>query len=698
MKRNQLINIICSLLLASLLILSAVLAAIFLPHKESIKLIVASTSVQKEYDGTPLVSHSYEILLGELYSGHSILASFSGSQTEIGSSDNIFTLKIVDLTGKDVTDQYEIELVFGKLNVTRQSVNNNPGTGIGSGFANSVGGGSTIDLDGRISSLDGGENNNELCLRVKNQIDDTVYLKVKSFGAYTGNSWQEAVEYTKYWSSVFSASYLASLSLNRKDSVIEIKSFSDQFFLPYYMSYTDFVDHPIQKSDVQYSGNTENVYTVAYGIFDYQKVAPLPYLTYLYEKDYRLFVESQYLEIDEETRTYMEKIAKGNNLQSDNRLATVLRVAEYIKNSAKYSSNYDRNLDAEENIAVAFLDEYKEGICQHYASAATLLFRAIGIPARYTVGFVTDTQADTWVDVRGKSAHAWVEVYIDGMGWIMIEVTNGYQGPGQIDEIEYTAEVTPVLTDKQYDGTPLYAENRVTGFEAYEAMGFTYAAAVNGSRTELGMSKSVIEAFTVYDRNGNDVTKKFSIQFNKGTVHVYYSELVFTSESISKVYDGTALNTDLSTCKMVSGELREGDTIEFSNGYLSSVVSVHSGIADFQVYVLDENQYFANSIYKITKKCGSMTITPREITLRAASAVKVYDGRKLSSYEYSITEGSLADGDSIYSCKIEGSQYEIGYSDNIITNVIITNFYGDVATKNYIIKFEPGTLQVLPQS
>ena len=93
-----------------------------------------------------------------------------------------------------------------------------------------------------------------------------------------------------------------------------------------------------------------------------------------------------------------------------------------------------------------------------------------------------------------------------------------------------------------------------------------------------------------------------------------------------------------------------------------------------------------------------MTITPREITLRAASAVKVYDGRKLSSYKYSITEGSLADGDSIYSCKIEGSQYEIGYSDNIITNVIITNFYGDVATQNYIIRLEPGTLQVLPQS
>jgi hypothetical protein len=149
---------------------------------------------------------------------------------------------------------------------------------------------------------------------------------------------------------------------------------------------------------------------------------------------------------------------------------------------------------------------------------------------------------------------------------------------------------------------------------------------------------------------------------------------------------------------MISGKLREGDTFEFTQSFFSSVISVHSGISDFQVYVFNEYQNLVNDIYKITKKCGSLTITPREITLKAASAVKVYDGRKLSAYEYSITEGSLAVGDAISSCRIEGSQYEIGYSDNIITGVVIRNYYNDVVTNNYIIKLEPGTLQVLPQN
>ena len=72
-------------------------------------------------------------------------------------------------------------------------------------------------------------------------------------------------------------------------------------------------------------------------------------------------------------------------------METVLKVADYIQKSAKYNLAYDRELDSESNVAVAFLDEYKEGVCQHYASAATLLYRAMGIPARYTVGFFIET-------------------------------------------------------------------------------------------------------------------------------------------------------------------------------------------------------------------------------------------------------------------------------------------------------------------
>ena len=698
MKRSQLINIICSLLLASLLVLSTVLLAVFLPYEESAKLIVTSAGAQKEYDGTPLVAHSYEILSGKLKNGHSIRASFSGSQTEIGTSENFFSIQIVDSFENDVTDSYQIEIVFGKLNVTRQSATNgdDPLGGSIVDTDQSVGGGSRIDLGGRIAAFDTIGSDSKICLRVKNKEIDTVYLKIKSFGDYSGNAWGEAEEYDKLLNSGLSASYLSSLAINKTDSVIEIKSFTDQFFLPYYMSYTDFKNHNIQTSDVAFSGSTEYIYSVAYGRFDYQKVFGLSSVHQPYEREYRSFVESQYLEIDDETRAYMDKIIRVNSLRADDSLSTVQKVAEYIKNSAEYSQNYDRSLDSEENIVLAFLSTYKEGICQHYASAATLLFRALGIPARYTVGFVATTKAEEWVNVRGNSAHAWVEVYINNMGWVMVEVTNGYPGPGKTDSFEYNASITPEWTDKEYDGTPLYAKNRVTGFEEFEEMGFTYTVAVNGTQTELGKSASVIESFTVFDRDGRDVTEKFKLTLNVGTVHVYYSELIFTSESATKVYDGVPLLTDVSTCKMIGGKLREGDfTYMYSQ---TGITTVQKCSANFHVNVFDAQGYSVDDIYKITKLCGYLTVIPREITVKAADATKVFDGRALSNNSYTIIEGVLAEGDIILSCKVEGSQYNVGRSDNIITSIKIFDKYWQNVTSNYIIKLEPGVLEVLPQA
>ena len=59
----------------------------------------------------------------------------------------------------------------------------------------------------------------------------------------------------------------------------------------------------------------------------------------------------------------------------------------------------------------------------HYASAATLLLRAMGVPARYVSGFTVESTPDRTVDVPDRAAHAWVEVWVDGFGWYPVEVT-----------------------------------------------------------------------------------------------------------------------------------------------------------------------------------------------------------------------------------------------------------------------------------
>jgi transglutaminase-like putative cysteine protease len=74
---------------------------------------------------------------------------------------------------------------------------------------------------------------------------------------------------------------------------------------------------------------------------------------------------------------------------------------------------------------VHFVTRGKEGYCQLYAGAMALMLRYLGIPARVAVGFTSGSyEADTrrWT-VTDHNAHAWVEVWFQGWGWLPFDPT-----------------------------------------------------------------------------------------------------------------------------------------------------------------------------------------------------------------------------------------------------------------------------------
>lgn len=73
----------------------------------------------------------------------------------------------------------------------------------------------------------------------------------------------------------------------------------------------------------------------------------------------------------------------------------------------------------------ALLFDEKRGFCAHYAGAATFLFRAAGIPSRVVVGYQGgDAGAGgEYLIVRQYDAHAWVEVWLEGRGWVRVDPT-----------------------------------------------------------------------------------------------------------------------------------------------------------------------------------------------------------------------------------------------------------------------------------
>jgi transglutaminase-like putative cysteine protease len=74
-----------------------------------------------------------------------------------------------------------------------------------------------------------------------------------------------------------------------------------------------------------------------------------------------------------------------------------------------------------------FLFETREGFCEHIASAMAVLLRAAGIPTRLVTGFGPGHRnpfTGYW-EVRASDAHAWVEVFYPGAGWISYDPTFG---------------------------------------------------------------------------------------------------------------------------------------------------------------------------------------------------------------------------------------------------------------------------------
>ena len=168
------------------------------------------------------------------------------------------------------------------------------------------------------------------------------------------------------------------------------------------------------------------------------------------------------------------------------------KVAQFVQGSAEYDPDYDRTLDGETDVVVSFLTEYKKGVCRHYAGAATVLYRMLGIPARYVIGYTGDTVAGEEVVIETDKAHAWVEVYIDGMGWVQVEVTAGFGGGdgeggggGKPDQpAKY--KVKPENCYALYDGFTHTHDGKLQGLSELTERGYEYMATVSGEGTSPG--------------------------------------------------------------------------------------------------------------------------------------------------------------------------------------------------------------------
>lgn len=258
----------------------------------------------------------------------------------------------------------------------------------------------------------------DVLMRVTAGRDGHVYLRHCSYGGYTGTGWGTAPEYPGGSVPNFAARAVENSGVAETEEVrIElVAAGSSLLYLPYYTAVDFDSDAYANGSGIEYS-LTHMSYEGSY------RVLSLPANLRDAELAYRQFVYGSYLSLPESTRDALLDIAEENALNGDDVLESVSLVAEFVRNSAVY--NIDTQPYPSEDYAVYLLTEGTEGYCVHFATAAAAMYRALGIPARLVSGVLAETVADTPVEVRRLNEHAWVEVYLNGIGWLPVEVTPG---------------------------------------------------------------------------------------------------------------------------------------------------------------------------------------------------------------------------------------------------------------------------------
>ncbi len=122
-------------------------------------------------------------------------------------------------------------------------------------------------------------------------------------------------------------------------------------------------------------------------------------------------------------RAPLERIARAWTEGADSPEARVDEIAARLRTTFTYSLRFDHRR-RRDPLLDFLLDDHK-GHCEYFASAMTLLARAVGVPARVAVGYrVAEENAlgGYWV-VRERNAHAWSEVFLPGRGFVTVDAT-----------------------------------------------------------------------------------------------------------------------------------------------------------------------------------------------------------------------------------------------------------------------------------
>lgn len=257
-------------------------------------------------------------------------------------------------------------------------------------------------------------------MQVKSSRPGVIYLRGQAYDQYEGTTWSVSnVDTTKdrYWPTKNMASQGQITITTRTEQKLR--------YVPYYIQNGAWMDK------IQY-GRLEGEATKEYSFPIMDRVGGDNLNSAVFQDE----LVAQCQQLPDSTSQRAKQIVKEIGIgptYSDLKKAQI--ISEYVSNLVKYNTQTDAMPKDQEDFAIWFLTEAESGYCVHFATAATILLRASGVPARYVTGYMINVGSGFGI-VEQRHAHAWVEYLDENHGWVVLDPTPVSDGPDVTEPTE----------------------------------------------------------------------------------------------------------------------------------------------------------------------------------------------------------------------------------------------------------------------
>lgn len=255
-------------------------------------------------------------------------------------------------------------------------------------------------------------------MTVTAEFDGTLYLRSRAMNTYDGKNWGDSADGTNWGMLGWPNEQLTDGGM----VTITTRYAHRMLYMPYYVSTVNIRDSAAGKV------NEDQLTEYAFAC----KQLDPSYLSSHYNvetmwsptiSDWSPDLLTQFITLPDHVQKWAEPLAEEITGGVINVYMRANAIADYVRNSATYDTKTPAMPSYERNFVRWFLEDSDTGYCVHFASTAAVLLQASGIPARYVTGYMVQVTAGQVTPVQAKQAHAWVEYWLPGFGWTVLEAT-----------------------------------------------------------------------------------------------------------------------------------------------------------------------------------------------------------------------------------------------------------------------------------